>query len=276
MNLARLPDGGLLAYRVDGPAAAPPLLLVRPLGGTMALWGPLRDELARDFRVVSFDRRGTGASSPLPPVTTTRTMAADARELLDVLAVERAHVVGLSLGGMVAAHLAADAPGRVRRLVLASTAARGLEVSRCGLRRARAMAGCLVRPSRGVEACLVRGVLSRRFRREHPAEARALLERVAAEGASRATLLRLLLAAATHDARARLGALEVPTLLLVGELDRFLDRAALRETARRLPQGRLVEIAGAGHDLSIEAPAATARVIREFLQAEGARAGAPR
>ncbi len=87
----------------------------------MALWGEFVTRLQDTFQVVSFDPRGVGLSSDVPRLYTTRAMARDGLALLDHLGIERAHVFGLSLGGMVASWLAIDAPTRVRSLALAST-----------------------------------------------------------------------------------------------------------------------------------------------------------
>jgi pimeloyl-ACP methyl ester carboxylesterase len=267
---APIEGGGRIAYAMFGRAgdARPPLLLLRPLGGSMALWGAngFLEHLAAARRVIAFDARGTGRSSQAPLRTTTRQMAADALALLDHLGMAQVDVFGLSLGGMVATWLAIDAPGRVRRVVLGSTVRRGLEVSPRGLGRALSLGRCLLRPRMAeVEACLLRRILSPRFHREH-AEAVKRFERLArAEPASRFGLLRLIFAAAQHDASAHLGRLRAPALLLWGDLDTLLRYRFSRELACALVDARLEIIAGCGHDLSLEQPLATAARINAFL-----------
>src|SRR3954454_16425825 len=98
-----------------------PLLLISGAGGKTVDWTPLLPALSERFRVVAFDNRGGGRSSAPPGPYTTRQMADDATALLDHLAITRAHVVGLSLGGMIAQELALAAPARVDRLVLLAT-----------------------------------------------------------------------------------------------------------------------------------------------------------
>ena len=144
---ARAADGARIAYDVAG-AGDDAILLISPLAGSRALWGAFRDQLAAHARVIAFDHRGLGESSSASLRTTTRDLARDAVAVLDDAGVERVHVFGSSLGGMVATWLAADAAPRVRRLVLASTLARGLSFARSGraalrgarLRRARCAA----------------------------------------------------------------------------------------------------------------------------------------
>src|SRR6185437_3642366 len=118
VKISNLPRGGRLAVDVTGPEDAPAILLVRPLGGWRASWDGFGARLAEKLRVVAFDPRGAGDSSPAR-FATTRGMARDAIAVLDALAISRAHVYGISLGGMVATWIALDAPDRVDRLVLA-------------------------------------------------------------------------------------------------------------------------------------------------------------
>jgi len=264
-----LPDGGRIFYTIHGAkrSARPPLLLLRPLGGSIALWGAFRERLATEQPVVSFDPRGAGRSSPAPTLTTTRQMAADAVAVLDYLHIDAAHVFGLSLGGMAASFVAIDASRRVRRLVLGSTARRGLEISKSGMERALSMAQCMLRPtSADVEVCLLRRVLSAAFRREHPGEVRRLEAVVREEPASRAGILKLAAAAALHDARAGLRRVRLPTLILWGERDALLGRDSQAELRRSLPDAEFQVVPRAGHDLSLEQPAEAAERISAFLR----------
>jgi 3-oxoadipate enol-lactonase len=112
-----------VAHRVEGPAEAPVLVLSNSLGSTMAMWDPQMPALRRRFRVVRYDHRGHG-ESPVPPEPYELSdLGGDALALLDRLGVERAHVCGVSLGGMVGMWLGINAPERVDRLVLCCTSA---------------------------------------------------------------------------------------------------------------------------------------------------------
>ena len=101
-----------------------PLLLITGLSGNALDWTPLLPTLAEGHRVIAIDPRGAGRSSAPPGPYTMAMLAADALGLLNHLGIERAHVVGFSLGGMIAQELAIAAPARVDRLVLLATAAR--------------------------------------------------------------------------------------------------------------------------------------------------------
>jgi pimeloyl-ACP methyl ester carboxylesterase len=163
-GFTRLPDGGKISYQICGQRhGGVPVMLICPLGGSMALWGTFRDLLSERLRVISFDLRGTGHSSGDPAWVSTRSLARDGLQVLAQLGVARAHVFGISLGGMAATWLAILAPARVARLCIASAPARGLELNRAGLRRELALAACFARPSDEVEASLVDRILSPRF-----------------------------------------------------------------------------------------------------------------
>ena len=107
-----LADGGHLSYAVEGKG--PPLLLLRPLGGSRTSWGRFASALVPHAQVVTFDHRGTGRSSDAPSGHATRALAHDARQLIDHVGLPQCHVYGISLGGMAATWLAIDAPTRMR------------------------------------------------------------------------------------------------------------------------------------------------------------------
>jgi 3-oxoadipate enol-lactonase len=234
----------------------PPLLLLRPLGGTLDLWGLFRERLTEEFRVIAFDPR---------PRASTREMARDALEVLDSLRVAKAHVFGLSLGGMVATRLAIDHAARVDRLVLASTMPWGLTARHASPRRALSLARCLARGDAERDACLVRRILSPRFRREHPEEVARFVAIARRHPSSRAAMVTALAAAARHDARDELHRIEADTLVLVGTHDAIASPQSQRWLARALPHGRL-ELIDSGHDLSLEAPIESARAVLRHLQ----------
>jgi 3-oxoadipate enol-lactonase len=116
--------GCRLSCRVDGPADRPALLLLNPLGTTRELWDAQAPAFAEDFRVIRCDARGHGRSGVPEGEYTIDQLGRDAIAVLDAFGVERAHVCGLSIGGLTAIWLGINAPDRLASLVLASTAAR--------------------------------------------------------------------------------------------------------------------------------------------------------
>jgi 3-oxoadipate enol-lactonase len=116
-----LGDGTRLAYRLDGDARLPVLLLSNSIGTSLHMWDNQLGELTRHFRVLRYDARGHGDSSaPDGPYSLDR-LGRDVLELMDALAIARAHFLGLSLGGFVGQWLGIHAPARIDRLVLANT-----------------------------------------------------------------------------------------------------------------------------------------------------------
>jgi 3-oxoadipate enol-lactonase len=116
--------GCRIAYTLDGVEGAPVLLLSNALGTTRELWRPQLAALAARFLVVGYDTRGHGLSEVSSDGYTLDRLGADAVAVLDDLGVARAHVAGISLGGLTAMWLGRYAPERVDRIVLANTAAR--------------------------------------------------------------------------------------------------------------------------------------------------------
>jgi 3-oxoadipate enol-lactonase len=266
VKVCLLKDGGRLRYSDAGHGEA--ILLLRPLGGSLHSWGRFAELLSRALRVISFEPRGAaGGSSRAPLRTSTRSMARDARELLDHLELARTHVSGISLGGMVASGLALDAPQRIERLVLASTLPRGLEASRDAAGRAVAALRCLFKPAREAEACLAERILSREFRARHPDQVARIRAEALAQPASRIGLLQLMIAAALHDVRARLAAISAPTLILAGERDPLLTPTTLEQLLHGIPDARLELVPEAGHDISVEAPALVAERVIAHVKA---------
>ncbi|MBD9514473.1 3-oxoadipate enol-lactonase [Pseudomonas sp. PDM22] len=116
-------DNARIAYRLDGPAECPLLVLSNSIGTDLHMWDGQVAALSEHFRVLRYDARGHGASSvPAGPYSLAR-LGEDVIELLDSLGVQRAHFLGLSLGGFVGQWLALNAPQRIGRLVLANTSA---------------------------------------------------------------------------------------------------------------------------------------------------------
>jgi 3-oxoadipate enol-lactonase len=116
-------DGCRIAYRWDGPLDAPVLVLSNSLGTDSQMWDPQIAGLTEHFRVLRYDSRGHGQSDAPHGATSMDRLGRDVVEMLDALRLDRVHFCGLSLGGMVGQWLAAQAPKRLNRLILANTAA---------------------------------------------------------------------------------------------------------------------------------------------------------
>lgn len=238
-------EGAEIYYETAGDGD--PLLLIMGLGADSRGWTMQMHAFAEKYRVIAFDNRGVGKSSVPPPPYTTERMAGDALAVLDAEEIERAHVLGVSLGGTIAQHLVLAAPNRVRSLVLGSTWA-GPSDWRTRLRKMQL--GILERE--GVEG-LVRARVLFIFSPtmfESAPQMMDLIEKTMAETPLEGYLYQLD-AAETHDVRARLGEVRVPTLVITGKRDILVPPELSAEVASLIPGAELVVLETA-HAIQLE------------------------
>jgi 3-oxoadipate enol-lactonase len=267
---------GWIAWREEGPlerdAAGEPVLLIMGLGASSQLWYRPLPWINRRYRAIVFDNRGTGDSAPVRSRLTTRGLAEDARAVLDEAEVDSAHVVGASMGGMIAQHLALDHRQRVRSLVLACTTTGG----RSGAPPWRLLATAALRPLLGASRTfpLVAPVLYASATLGHkPDRVREDLERRMADRTSPLTVYAQMGAIVGHDTRTRLGELAgLPTLVLHGNEDALVPAERGRELAELIPGARLELIPSCGHIIATDAEEETASAILEHLDRRSAQA----
>lgn len=122
MPVVERPDGARIAWSSDGDDSSPPVLLVMGLAYPAAMWWRLVPALAERYRVIRLDNRGAGLTGDVPGAPyTVETMAADCFAVLDAAGVDRAQVVGISMGGLMAQEMALTSPERVQSLALLAT-----------------------------------------------------------------------------------------------------------------------------------------------------------
>lgn len=265
-----------IAWRTHGRGQ--PVLVIVGFLGTGHAWFRLLSHLAAERRAIVFDNRGTGDSDRRPGLWSMGDLADDALAVLDATGVESAHVVGASMGGMVAQQLALDHRDRVRSLTLACTHA-GRPRGRLGPLPWRLAAAIALRPLLGSRRTfpLVAPLLySERTLEQGRGGLQEDLQVRVRDATPVLTAAGQLAALARHDARARLGELPMPALVVHGEEDRLVAPAAARELARRIPHARLELIPDCGHVLTAEAEPQAARAILAFLdEVESGSASAP-
>jgi 3-oxoadipate enol-lactonase len=252
---------GGLAWREAG-AGTPPAIFLHGLGGSRISWDDQLRELGDDRHCAAWDAPGYGAAAPLPGPLTFAGLADAVARLADVLGPDRPHLIGLSFGGQIAQHAALAHPGRFRSLALLSTSpAFGLDGTRPEAWRAARLAPLDAgqEPADFAEPVL-RGVAGPGISEEALAGQRAAMERISAAG-----LRRAIDCLVTHDLRGRLGAIDLPTLVLVGADDDETPPAYARAIADEIRGARLEIVPGAGHLLNAEAPAAVNALLREHL-----------
>lgn len=255
---------------VESRGSGPPLLMVQGLTGNHRHWGePFLAALEPDFELVLYDHRGVGASGPATADEFTLTdLADDAAGLLDELGHPSAHVLGISMGGMVAQELALRHPERVETLVLGCTMPGG-KVST--LTDAQTWQHLAAAYATGDRDAIVRAGwdvnVSPRYAAAHPEAFDAYAEVALTLPASLETLGRQLHAIAGHDTVDRLGDVRVPTLVVHGSEDRMLPVPNAHVIAERIPGARLEVLEGVGHLFFWEEPERSAELVRSFCRA---------
>jgi 3-oxoadipate enol-lactonase len=248
---------------VDRGSGDPPLLLIAGIPAVADDWDALAEPLSASRRVVAYDNRGSGRSPVTPGPYSTRQLAADAVGLLDRLEIERAHVFGMSMGGMIAQEVALGWPARVDRLVLGCTHA-GVEHAAPQPREtARAFA---MRTGDWGER--MRALAPHAFARDvDPAFLDAFIAKKSRDVQDDEGYRAQIAAVLAHDTHDRLPQIVAPTLVVTGDDDRVIPGASSEVLAERIPNARLEVIGGAGHLFFLERPEATLRVLEDFLAA---------
>jgi pimeloyl-ACP methyl ester carboxylesterase len=238
------------------------------MSGNLRHWGePFLTELERDLDVIAYDHRGTGRSSRVTAPFSIADLADDAATLLDALELESAHVVGISMGGMVAQELVLRHPGRVRTLGLGCTYAGG-------------EGSALAEP--GVVQMLTESMLSgdrelairtgwevnvSAAYASDPDRYAAFVEVARERPTAVAVIMAQMHAIASHDTSARLSEIETPTLVVHGTADRMIPVANAELIARGIPGARLEILDGVGHLFFWELPERSAQLVRELTGA---------
>jgi 3-oxoadipate enol-lactonase len=251
-----------LAHRLHGPEDGPVLVLANSLGTTQQLWEQQLPTLAQRFRVLTYDHPGHGDSGLPESPCTVEAFAEGVLEQLDALAVERVSFCGTSIGGMVGIALALRAPERLERLILSCTSAY-IRLPEGWMERAR-----LVR-TEGVEA-VADTVVARWFTPELGREApetvarfRAMLVSTPPEGYARCCE-----ALAAWDARERVPAISVPTLVIAGAEDRATPIEHSELLASHIRGARLTVLTRAAHLANVEQAEAFTGAVLEHLETE--------
>jgi 3-oxoadipate enol-lactonase len=252
-------DGCRIAMTMEGREGAPVLVLSSSLGATRALWDPVVPALAARHRVLRYDTRGHGASDAPAGDYTLERLGRDVLALLDAVGAARAHVCGISMGGMIAQWLAAEAPGRVDRLVLANTAAFMGPASAWDARIAAVRAGGMAAL---VDATVARW-LTPAFRERAPdvaARVRAMILSIDPVG-----YVGCCAALRDMDLRPSTARIEAPTLLVTGSHDGSTPPSMQEAIAAALPSRPLVTALEAAHLTCVEQPDAFARAVLDHL-----------
>jgi 3-oxoadipate enol-lactonase len=257
--------GARIYYECRG--SGPTLLLVPGIPALSSDWFPFADPLTERWQAIVYDNRGSGQSdSPEGPYSTAQ-LAADAVAVLDAAGVERAHVFGVSMGGMIAQELALGWPDRVERLVLGCT---------------HASTRAAVRPRREVSAAFAfetddwgeRMRLLAPFAFAPDVDPRllaAFIEKKSRDVQPDRGYRGQVAAVLAHDALDRLVWIDAPTMVITGDQDAVIPPENSEALCERIPRARLEVIDDAGHLFFIERPVETLGVLERFLEPDRER-----
>jgi pimeloyl-ACP methyl ester carboxylesterase len=264
MPEVRADDGELIAYDRWGRRDGPAVLLIQGLGMDSRGWALQRMALGRRYRCFAPDNRGVGRTGVVPPPYSLEQMARDAVAILDAEGVSRAHVIGASMGGVIAQIIGVMHPERTRSLVLACTSCRHHHWRRELLqewadavqeRRSTAALGddglrWLVGPRLRKRFGIWLNILARIVLHTDPdgfaAQVRAILD-------------------APDELRFELRHLRVPALVITGSQDALTPIGDAEELAEMIPLSQLIELRGAAHGLMVESPNVFNDAVLDFL-----------
>jgi 3-oxoadipate enol-lactonase len=244
-----------------------PMLLIQGMSATHLAWGrAFIAPLEESFECIVFDNRGMGLSGPARMPFTTADMAGDVTALLDALEIERAHIVGISMGGMIAQELALADPERIRSLTLGATYCGGPEGTLMADDDLRMLGAAMASGDREqVLRAMWEINLSPEFRADdshYDAFRRMALEL----RSPKEVIVQQMQACAAHDTSARLGQVTVPTQVIHGTADRLLAVNNGIQIARLLSvEPQLLD--GIGHMFWWEQPERSAALVRDHALA---------
>jgi len=269
MTIARINDLDMY-YEEHGDPAAAPVLLIMGFSMNAAAWAPQIPPLAERYHVLAFDNRGAGRTSQPEGAYSVPQMAADAAALLGHARVASAHVIGASMGGMIAQELALRDPERVRSLVLACTTPGGP--------RSAGYAALMAALDTGLSFDTIEEAMT-------PERMKEMLEQLFTPefianpgpgfGQTLAAAMQFpptiaglkgqALAIRAHDTYDRLGDITAPTLVIAGDADPLIDPENARILAERIPHAELRMLPGLRHGFFAEKPDEANAILLEFL-----------
>jgi pimeloyl-ACP methyl ester carboxylesterase len=255
-----------------------PLLLIMGLAADSVAWMFQLPEFSKHYRTIIFDNRGVGRSSkPAGPYTISQ-MAEDTAGLLEHLKIERTHVVGVSMGGMIAQELVLRHPERVRGLVLACTypepdaeIERQREFSLAQFGGTITESGEMRVDLKALDPVaffqhLLPTVFNPEFIQTELPKLMQVFAGALQYGFSMEAVLGQVAAVMGHKATDRLHQIKSPTLVITGDADRLVPPGNSEVLAKNIPNAKLVKIAGGSHGFNFETPDLFNRAVLEFLQ----------
>ena len=257
-------NGIELFYEITG--SGPPLTMIMGLGCSSRQWQWMVPLLAESFKVITFDNRGVGRTSKPDMEYSTDLFAEDCAALLNALDIERTHIFGISVGGMIAQKCALNYPEMVDRLVLGCTMPNFFHLPPAAEDSERMQSSQLLPPDESVDV-MMRLFLSETFFNESPDHAAALKEIMLTEKMEQGedAFLLQLGAAMGHDTLEQVKDISAPTLIIAGDVDPMAPVANSRFLAEQIPDSTLIEFPGVRHAFWVERFEEASDHIKKFL-----------
>lgn len=263
MERARINDVEL-AYQLRG--AGVPLVMIHGAQGDQSMFNHLAAQMAGDYQVLTFDQRGSGLSEKPHADYTIAQLADDTAALMDHVGLGAAHIVGVSMGGMIGLEFALRHAARVRALVLGCTTPGGLKAIRIGGTAFTAAYSSQPMSSEERGRALAEAAFTRGYLERHPEIIPAMIEARRQRPLDPSALAARLKAAMSHDVYDRLGRITCPTLVITGKDDALISWENSQLLAERIPHAELVLLEPAGHCFWLEQPEPSRAAIERFLR----------
>jgi pimeloyl-ACP methyl ester carboxylesterase len=253
-----------LAYYVDG--GGPPVLCIMGLGGRGTDWNPaFVGAMAPRFEMIRFDNRGTGGSDRPEEPYSLEVMADEAVGILDAVGRGRAHVVGVSMGGMIAQLVALRQPRCVDKLVLLSTTPGAAQTTPPSPAAMAALMPDMRKPREEIVRAAMQAVTAPGFADAHPEVIRDIVGTALNAVTPQFVFARQMAAIMASDRYADLPKITAPTVVIHGDADPLVPYANGEMLAGRIPGARLVTLHGCGHLAMWEQPAELTAILFDFL-----------
>lgn len=247
----------------------PALILIRGLGSSAVHWYAQVPALSEHFQVIIFDNRGIGRSSNDDEPFTINDLAADTVRVLDALRIERAHVLGISMGGMIAQEMAIEYPHRVNRLILVATHSGGKHQVKASDDVIEIIQCLTEDDSIGVRSMAATVFFGRQTLSDKVSILQAFAAASAQYPAGPKIIKRQMLAVSQHNAYDRLHQIQASTLVISGDDDILIPKENATIISEQIPTAKLLIVPGGGHQILIEQPDICNQEIIAFLQQNG-------
>lgn len=253
-------------YELHGDPSDPPVLLLSGLPGVGAAWESQTARFSEKYHVILPDQRGTGRTTHAKDGYTTQQLADDLAALVTHLALGPVHVVGASTGAAIGQYMALNHPKTVRSLAMAGAFARFDAFARRGSDVRRTLVAESDRNTR--YSCYACFLFSPRYTHDHPEKVQEWIDRTLATPeppADREIHLKRIDMIAAHDALARLGEIEQPSLIVCGDHDAAAPPPHAEAIASAIPGSELVVLQDAGHLVELEKAAEFFQIVSTFI-----------